>query len=283
MAGFRVRRILSLVFGAYAAMSEDLPARDLDTHWAIMAHPTAPPARAIGGVQAGCLAGAEELPLAGAGYQRMRPSRRRGFGHPALVQAIEALSRRVHKATDGVLLIGDLSQARGGPMPSGHRSHQTGIDADIWFWMPAFARDRALTTRDRETLAAPSFVPVRSDFPWQVLKFAAEIDSVDRIFVHAAIKRQLCQLSLRIRSPEDFLWLQKIRPWWGHHDHFHLRLKCPADSPSCVPQAPVPAGEGCDTTLAWWFTEEARRDAEKQKTRARERVRLPPECEQVIP
>jgi penicillin-insensitive murein endopeptidase len=116
-----------------------------------------------------------------------------------------------------------------------------------------------------------------------VLKFAAEIDSVDRIFVHAAIKRQLCQLSLRIRSPEDFLWLQKIRPWWGHHDHFHLRLKCPADSPRCVPQAPVPAGEGCDTTLKWWFTEEARRDAEKQKTRARERVRLPPECEQVIP
>ncbi|MGH8535316.1 MAG: penicillin-insensitive murein endopeptidase [Gammaproteobacteria bacterium] len=262
-------------------MSEGIQARDLDTRSASMTHPTAPPARAIGSVQAGCLAGAEELPLAGEGYQRMRPSRRRGFGHPVLVRAIEAFGRSVHKATDGVLLIGDLSQARGGPMPSGHRSHQTGIDADIWFWMPAFARDRGLTTRERETLTAPSFVPVRSDLPWKVLKFAAEIDSVDRIFVHAAIKRHLCQLSRRIRSTEDFLWLQKIRPWWGHHDHFHLRLKCPADSPGCVPQVPVPAGEGCDTTLKWWFTEEARREGEQEK--ARERVRLPPECKQVIP
>ncbi|MGH8509012.1 MAG: penicillin-insensitive murein endopeptidase [Gammaproteobacteria bacterium] len=260
-------------------MSVGLPARGLDTRWARMTHPTAPPARVIGGVQAGCLAGAEELPLAGTGFQRMHPGRRRGFGHPALVRVLETLSRRVHKATDGVLLIGDLSQPRGGPMPSGHRSHQTGIDADIWYWMPAFARERALSTREQETLTAPSFVPVRSDLPWQVLKFAAETDAVDRIFVHAAIKRQLCQLSMRIRSPEDFLWLQKIRPWWGHHDHFHLRLKCPADSPNCIPQVPVPAGEGCDATLDWWFTEEARREAEK--TLAREPMRLPPECERV--
>jgi hypothetical protein len=34
------------------------------------------------------------------------------------------------------LYIGDISQPRGGPMTSGHASHQIGLDADIWMLPP---------------------------------------------------------------------------------------------------------------------------------------------------
>ena len=222
--------------------------------WSEIITPTAPPVRSIGSTGAGCIAGAVALSAEGLGYQVMRPSRRRSFGHPALIEMIQTLAKRVYQQMQGVLLIGDLSQARGGPMRYGHRSHQTGLDVDIWYWMPSLAQRRLLTHHEREHLAAPSLVPPAPNFPWKVLQIAAELDAVDRIFVHAAIKRYLCDL-----KPSHFnrpLWLRKIRPWWGHDDHFHVRLKCPAGSSTCGPQEPLPAGDGCDA-LEWWFTEEA--------------------------
>ena len=32
-----------------------------------------------------------------------------------------------------VFYVGDMAQPRGGPLPFGHASHQTGLDVDIWF------------------------------------------------------------------------------------------------------------------------------------------------------
>jgi penicillin-insensitive murein endopeptidase len=51
--------------------------------------------------------------------------------------------------------------------------------------------------------------------------------------------------------------MSKIRPWWGHNYHFHVRLSCPSGDPECRGQAPPPAGDGCGRELDWWFTEEA--------------------------
>jgi hypothetical protein len=51
------------------------------------------------------------------------------------------------------------------------------------------------------------------------------------------------------------LWMSKVRPWYGHDDHIHVRLKCPADSPNCRAQPPVPGGDGCDKSLDHWFTD----------------------------
>jgi penicillin-insensitive murein endopeptidase len=76
---------------------------------------------------------------------------------------------------------------------------------------------------------------------------------VDRVFVNAAIKAELC----RNPPPGDRGWLRRIRPWWGHDSHFHVRLACPVGQSGCTPQAPLPPGEGCDESLAWWFSDEA--------------------------
>ena len=222
-----------------------------------MAAPAPGTPAAHGRYAAGCLAGAVPLPETGPGWQAMRLSRNRYWGHPAMIAFIERLAEAGPPAGWPGLYVGDISQPRGGPMLTGHRSHQIGLDADIWL-RPG--RTLSLTAADRETVGSPPVVAAnRRDLNghWTpahaaILEVAARDPAVARIFVHAAIKRRLCDT----RAPGDAGWLRKVRPWWGHDSHFHVRLHCPPGS-GCVDQQPPPAGDGCDDTLAWWFTDEA--------------------------
>ncbi len=109
-------------------------------------------ARSIGFYAKGCLAGGEALPINGPAWQVMRLSRNRNWGHPVLIRLLERLATEA-RANDNWpgLLVGDIAMPRGGPMPSGHASHQVGLDADIWLTpMP----NRTLTAREREDMAA---------------------------------------------------------------------------------------------------------------------------------
>ena len=219
--------------------------------------PTAGRAVSHGGYARGCLSGAQPLPETGPGWQAMRLSRNRNWGHPVLLAFIERLSRAAQDAGWAGLYVGDISQPRGGPMTSGHRSHQIGLDADIWLRPP---RRLNLSVAERETIGSPSLVAASrlvvtsgwTDAHARVLEAAARDGSVARIFVNAAIKRRLCET----RDEDDAEWMRKVRPWWGHDSHFHVRLHCP-DGKGCIKQAPPPPGDGCDLTLKWWFTEEA--------------------------
>jgi penicillin-insensitive murein endopeptidase len=233
-------------------------------------------AHSIGGYSAGCLLGGVSLPPDGKGYQLMRLSRRRFYGHPELIRFLTELGERVSRAKFGPLLVGDLGQARGGPTNSNHRSHQTGLDVDIWFMRHPDGGKTSLTLDDRETLSAPSFVvssgedvdPAKwGDRETALLKLATTDHGVERIFVNAAIKRHLC----RTLPKKELAWLRKLRPWFGHDDHFHVRLKCPAGDSDCLTQETIPEGPGCDTTLDWWFSDEA-----KKKALENEAVGIPP-------
>jgi penicillin-insensitive murein DD-endopeptidase len=213
-------------------------------------------ARVIGFYSKGCLAGAKALPINGKTWQVMRLSRNRNWGHPNLVQFLERLADNGAKIGWRGLLVGDLSQARGGPMLTGHSSHQIGLDADIWLTpMP----DRELTRREREEMSATMMVAAdRKDVDpeaWtpthtQVIKAAAKDPIVERIFVNAAIKKAVCR-----EAGNDRSWLHKVRPYYGHDYHFHVRIKCPTDSPDCRPQDLVPEGEVCGKDLDHWFTD----------------------------
>jgi penicillin-insensitive murein endopeptidase len=222
--------------------------------WAIVSAPSQGIPRIIGETTNGCIHGAVSLPHEGIGYVVMHLERKRFFGHPLLIRAIETLGRTAIRGI-GLLQIGDLGQPRGGPMPFGHRSHQTGLDVDIWYNL-----DPSLyvnTNGMRSNITAPSLLNSAKNsldrHYWshrhgQLLKAAASLPEVDRIFVNPYIKRELC-LTVRF----DRGWLHKIRPWYGHDDHFHMRLACPIESTSCVRQEPVPPGEGCDASLDWWL------------------------------
>ncbi len=226
--------------------------------WSDVTAPTPGPARSIGKPAAGCLAGAATLPLDGPGFQVIRVSRVRYFGNPQTVAFVEALGRKAAAASIPPFYVGDMSLPRGGPMPNGHASHQTGLDVDIWFNLDP---KPVLTPAAREDVPLPSMLTPdgRAIDPKRfgarqvtLLRLAASFPVVDRIFVNPVIKRALCT-GLAVSVTGDRAWLHKIRPWPGHDEHFHVRTSCPAGSPGCVAQAPVPAGDGCDASLDWWF------------------------------
>ena len=100
--------------------------------WSDQTVPSSGPADSIGKPAAGCLAGAESLPFDGPGFQVIRISRIRYFGNPATVKFVEDLGRKAKAAGLADFYVGDMSLPRGGPMPNGHASHETGLDVDIW-------------------------------------------------------------------------------------------------------------------------------------------------------
>jgi len=230
------------------------PAKEL---FGRQAEPAPLAARTIGFYSHGCLAGGRPLPVNGPAWEVMRLSRNRNWGHPALIAFLERFARKVPTVSRWPgILVGDMSQPRGGPMLTGHASHQIGLDADIWLTpMP----NRDLSRLEREEMSAVNVV--RGDrldvdpTKWTpdhlaVIKAAALDPEVQRIFVNAAIKKAICREATGDRS-----WLNKVRPYYGHDYHFHVRLACPQGEEACRDQDPVPPGQGCDASLAWWFSE----------------------------
>nr|WP_245913025.1 penicillin-insensitive murein endopeptidase [Litoreibacter ponti] len=206
---------------------------------------------AFGSYANGCASGLVQLPETGPTWQAMRLSRNRNWAHPETVDFVQDLSRVAKRQGWAGIYVGDMSQPRGGPMTSGHRSHQIGLDADIWM-NPASSMN--LSRSARENISAISMRRSNGAFvngKWtrqhhEVLKAAASDKRVARIFVFPGAKVQMCKDEKGDRS-----WLRKIRPWWGHHYHFHVRLACPPGSRGCVNQDPPPAGDGCADAQQW--------------------------------
>ncbi len=259
--------------------------------WAQVATPSAGGSEAIGKDTAGCLQGGRTLPADGQGYHLMKLSRRRFYGHPTLVRFVRRLGQELTARYGVAMLVGDLAQARGGPSPSMHRSHQTGLDVDIWFWLPPDANHGTLSQDERERWSAPSMLApggqslnrqVWTPTQIEMLRLAAASSEVDRIFVHPLIKKELCDDAKR-DGLGDKAWLHKLRPWWGHDDHFHVRLRCPRGDKLCVAQEPVPKGDGCDGSLDWWFSDEAREMARQVAQRGPPALpKLPAACTGVL-
>jgi penicillin-insensitive murein endopeptidase len=207
--------------------------------------PSAGPAEPHGSYARGCLAGATQLPETGPAWQAMRLSRNRNWGHPAMIAFIERLAREAQAIGWPRLYVGDISQPRGGPMNGGHASHQIGLDADIWLRVPQAAAlsQSARETIDSDDVVTPDGKGVNGDWlpvHHALIKLAAEDPAVARIFVNAAIKKALCEAE----PPGDRGWLRKVRPWWGHDSHFHVRLNCPEGASDCAEQEPPPPGDG---------------------------------------
>jgi penicillin-insensitive murein DD-endopeptidase len=218
--------------------------------------PSAQSPKVIGSYTNGCLAGAEQMPITGDTWQVMRLSRNRYWGYPDMIALLKRLSVNARKDAGWPgILVGDIGQPRGGPALSGHASHQMGIDADIWLTpMP----DHLLSREEREEMSATMMVrddrldvdpKVWTPQHWMVIRDAAQEPAVQRIFVNAAIKKALCRDAKGDRS-----WLSKVRPWWGHDYHFHIRMRCPAGDTDCKGQTDQAGDDGCKPSeLAYWF------------------------------
>lgn len=206
----------------------------------------------FGSYSKGCLAGGRQLPETGPTWQAMRLSRNRNWAHEEMIDFLEDLSRKAAKQPGwNGIYVGDISQPRGGPMATGHRSHQMGLDADIWM-LPA--TNLHLTRQQRESISSISMMRGNGAYvndQWTpaheaILKAAASDKRVARIFVFPGAKVEMCKNARGNRA-----WLRKIRPWWGHHYHFHVRLHCPRGADGCVEQDAPPPGDGCEEAQTW--------------------------------
>ncbi|CAK0780554.1 Penicillin-insensitive murein endopeptidase [Gammaproteobacteria bacterium] len=271
---------LLLLAGLLLAVAAPLAANP----WALQVAPSQGSTQSLGGYTAGCLSGGEPLPLVGEGYQVMRPSRHRYYAHPRLLTYLHHLAQAVTRAGLGRMLVGDLSQPRGGPMANGHQSHQIGLDADIWFrLLPSQAARLSSLQVEQEPMQPVAQLTQGQLDPdrWsprleRLLELAAQAPGVERIFVNPIIKRALCQ-----QNPHR-TWLGRLRPWWGHNEHFHVRLACPAEDPLCRSQAPIPPGTGCDEDLNGWVKTVQNAARHPKSVTSRSMPELPDECRTVL-
>ena len=289
--------VFTLCFGGIVLSSSKGLAKRERLPWTMAKIPSQGKAQSIGSYANGCLQGAMALPAKGVGYTSIRRFRHRYFAHPHSIALVKKLGRAVQQKELNTMEIGDLSQVRGGLMSYGHRSHQSGLDIDIWFggdqdYLEGEAKRRLSKLRrqaKKKSWSAKKIKQKRFDIDhpslitgWRekldqnvwskrhetLLRIAAEQAEVARIFIHFRIKEQMCKIykaSAEFKVKPEPLWLRKLRPWYGHHQHFHIRLHCPSDSPECDEQGPLPKGLGCEG-LTWFskLEKKKRKKAEKE-------------------
>lgn len=244
------------------------------------------PLKAEGGTQVigfyslGCLVNAETAAISSAKWEAVNTFRNRYYAHPSMLEFLEYLGTETLNGFKKKIVIGDIGLPGGGPTTSGHASHQTGLDVDLRYrFYPA---GKKMSDQERSKFAAPDIAihkvetlapkkyRLRSELVGskldslvvKSLEKSALHSKVERIFVSPPIKKQLCAIFKKGDGPAASYpeWLVKISPYFGHSDHYHVRLACPADSPDCLKQDPVkvdPADAtrvGCaGPLLDWWF------------------------------
>jgi penicillin-insensitive murein endopeptidase len=212
---------------------------------------TGRPAQPYGSYARGCADGLVKLPETGATWQTMRLSRNRNWGHPNLVKTLTNLSKKAKEYGWNGLYFGDISQPRGGPMLSGHRSHQLGLDADIWL-MPKLKFNYTIEEREKvlpQSMSKMNGAMVNNQWSkthHKIIRAISKDDNVARIFIFPGAKVKLCRDEKGNRD-----WLRKVRPWWGHIYHFHVRINCPEGAEGCRSQFPPPSGDGCLEAEDW--------------------------------
>lgn len=153
----------------------------------------------------------------------------RAGGHPwataSVVRSIQRAAREVRRChpDSARVMVGDLGREHGGWLRP-HRSHQSGLDADIGYFHrgPHAWYQRA---------TAQTFDAMRT---WTLVRALIEGGNVDTIFIDASVQRMLKEHLARLGKDEQagdgvFPSPRKrdaiIRHAWGHATHFHVRFR----------------------------------------------------------
>ncbi|MBQ8706740.1 MAG: penicillin-insensitive murein endopeptidase [Succinivibrionaceae bacterium] len=191
----------------------------------------------VGSYSNGCLVNGIQANPDSEFFQLYHPQNQRHYGDISLIRFLERYSKKVHqKAGVESVLVGDMSSRYGGPFNKGHASHQIGLDVDIEFAHRRLPKSKLTTRGNAVVLVDRGAQVVNSNFSrkyYDMIMIAAQDPEVERIFVSPAIKVAMCDMT-RDESLQPYL--RKVRPWYGHTEHFHVRLKCPAGAADCQKQ-----------------------------------------------
>lgn len=196
----------------------------------------------VGVPHRGVQTGADELPSSGDGFVAYRPHGAANWGRPRLIRAIARAVAKVRAELPDTppLVVGDLSARAGGEIPR-HRSHRTGRDADLLFYV---------TTPSGAPVRSPGFIKLQSDglaklyatgdflrldVPrnWLLVKSLLQDPEirVQWLFVSRAIEALLIDYARARGEDPELIWraetvLLQPKDSSPHADHFHMRIAC---------------------------------------------------------
>jgi penicillin-insensitive murein endopeptidase len=161
------------------------------------------------------------------------------YGHPALVLMLHRTAKQISRQNAGwVLLVGDLSREFGGPL-SGHRSHQSGRDADVGFFVTDSAgrpiNSRKLVAFDKQGRARDGSGLRFDDYRnWLLVQLWLQDSraNLEHVFVASHLRRRLLDFARarpafrqHVEAASQFLRQPSVG--LPHDDHFHVRIACP--------------------------------------------------------
>ncbi len=212
----------------------------------------------VGIPQSGVQTESQELPKNGKGFARYRPYSPNYWGNPRLIAAVTRAARTVAERVPGgaPLYVGDISAKHGGKIP-GHRSHRTGRDVDLLYYV---------TTPTGAPIRSPGFVALESDglgrIPetddyirldvernWLLVKELVQAPElgVQWLFMSRDVEALLIDYAIARGDDPELVWYAEtvmLQPADStpHADHIHMRIAC----------TPEEAVLGCEGGGPYW-------------------------------
>jgi penicillin-insensitive murein endopeptidase len=174
------------------------------------------------------------------------------YGTWELVQLLERAARRVAFRVPGAKLsVGELSRESGGRI-HGHRSHESGRDVDVGFYLmradgnPYYTYSFAEMDARGRGVAPNQYLRFDDARNWELIaKLLSDGDArVQYVFVASYLRERLLAEAERRHAPRAVIERAKValvQPVRGnpHRSHFHVRIYCaPADESVCHDRAP---------------------------------------------
>jgi penicillin-insensitive murein DD-endopeptidase len=161
------------------------------------------------------------------------------YGNPALVLMLYRTAKQLAREAPGsVLLVGDLSREFGGPL-TGHKSHQSGRDADVGFFVTdrngQQLNARRLCRFDKRGVARDGSGLRFDDYRnWLLVQLWLK-DSraeLEHVFVASHLRQRLLDFARSRPSFRGYVqdasqFLRQPSNGLPHDDHFHIRIACP--------------------------------------------------------
>lgn len=210
----------------------------------------------VGKASRGYLIDAAKIPDEGPGWttRDVWKARDNRYGTDELIELVEAVAKRMHKRVPDVrVVVADLSSRSGGGAFAFHRSHQSGRDADLLYYMrdkdgKPFEADAMHVFDARGRAKDGSGITVDVPRTWLLVKdlVTAPEATVQYIFMYQPIAELLFDHAKQAgESPELIAKVRKALKQPGdsarHDDHMHVRVYCSATDREygCVDMGPL--------------------------------------------